>query len=58
MKKVLSTLAIAGIVIATLPSCKHQGGCDAYQGSHKSTRSHKKKHHAVVPAQRSFSNIG
>lgn len=40
---ITKSLIIAGLVLATLPSCKHkQGGCDAYQGS---TRSVKAKHH-------------
>lgn len=42
------TLIIAGLILVTLPSCKHKsGGCDAYQGSSRSNvRSTKKfKHH-------------
>jgi len=42
------TLIIAGLVLVSLPSCKHKGGgCDAYQGSTRSNvRSMKKfKHH-------------
>ncbi len=48
MKKVIATVAVVGFVVALLPSCKHQGSCDAYQGSHKSSRSHKKRHAEVV----------
>jgi hypothetical protein len=42
------TLIIAGLILVSLPSCKHSsGGCDAYQGSSRSNvRSVKKfKHH-------------
>jgi hypothetical protein len=48
MKKVIATVAVVAFVAALLPSCKHQGSCDAYQGSHKSSRSHKKRHAEVV----------
>lgn len=47
-KKVMLTgvLLMTGLVMISLPSCKHHEDCGAYQGSGKSSRSHKaKKHH-------------
>ena len=47
-KKVILTgvLLMTGLVMISLPSCKHQEDCGAYQGSGKSSRSYKsKKHH-------------
>lgn len=39
---VVSVLITAGLVMVTLPSCKHQkGGCDAYQGSQRSLKKNK-----------------
>lgn len=50
-KKVFITagVIIAGMMMLTLPSCKHED-CGAYQGSGKGTRSFKKSkhHHAMV----------
>jgi hypothetical protein len=46
---VTASLIIGAITVTTLPSCKHQEDCGAYQGSGKSTRSHKKhKRHSSV----------
>jgi len=45
------TLIIAGLILVSLPSCKHsKGNCDAYQGSNRSNvRSVKKfKHHTGI----------
>jgi len=53
-------LVVAGLVLVTLPSCKHsKGGCDAYQGSNRSSlRSVKKfKHHADVLFIKKFADI-
>jgi uncharacterized lipoprotein YehR (DUF1307 family) len=48
-KKVLTvTLFAAGIMMISLPSCRHQEDCGAYQGSGKGTRSMKKHHRAHV----------
>jgi hypothetical protein len=41
-KKAVLALVV-GVVLASMPSCKHQEDCGAYQGSGKSTRSHKKQ---------------
>lgn len=42
---ITKTLIIAGLVLVTLPSCKHSGGtCDAYQGSTRSVKAHKHHH--------------
>jgi len=41
-KKVVLAMVV-GVVLASIPSCKHQEDCGAYQGSGKSTRSHKKQ---------------
>jgi len=44
MKSVFKTLLVimvVSVVTASLPSCKSQEDCGAYQGSGKSTRSHK-----------------
>lgn len=40
-KKAVFVLVV-GVVLASMPACKHQEDCGAYQGSGKSTRSHKK----------------
>jgi hypothetical protein len=46
---VTASIIIGAITMTTLPSCKHQEDCGAYQGSGKSTRSHKKnKRHSSV----------
>jgi hypothetical protein len=46
---VVASVIIGAITVTTLPSCKHQEDCGAYQGSGKSTRSHKKhKRHSSV----------
>lgn len=47
---VTASLIIGAITVTTLPSCKHQEDCGAYQGSGKSTRSHKKqmRHSSVL----------
>lgn len=46
------TLIITGLILVTLPSCKHKsGGCDAYQGSTRSnirSTSKFKHHHASI----------
>lgn len=39
--KALFAVMIASIVVTSIPSCKSQEDCGAYQGSGKSTRSHK-----------------
>lgn len=47
--KMFASVLIASIVITAIPSCKGQEDCGAYQGSGKSTRSHKKhKRHSSV----------
>jgi hypothetical protein len=46
---IIGMILFTGIMLVSLPSCKHQEDCGAYQGSHKSSRSHKKHHrHAMV----------
>ena len=62
-KKVMLTgvLLMTGLVMISLPSCKHQEDCGAYQGSGKSSRSYKgKKHHrhAQVISARPTTLIG
>lgn len=40
--KKVAVVLVVGFVLACMPACKHQEDCGAYQGSGKSTRSHKK----------------
>lgn len=51
-KKAVFVLVV-GFVLASMPACKHQEDCGAYQGSGKSTRSHKKhkRHSSVITLQ-------
>lgn len=42
--KFLTVVMVASVVMSAMPSCKGQEDCGAYQGSHKSTRSHHQKH--------------
>lgn len=52
-------LIIAGLVMVSLPSCKHHEDCGAYQGSGKSSRSYKKHHrHAQVTSFDRTTRIG
>jgi hypothetical protein len=48
-----ATLFVAGIIVGGIASCKAPESCEAYQGSGKSTRSHKHgkgRHSAVIAA--------